>query len=140
MENTTAPRRLVPLREVPARLGLKIATVRARIKQGKLNAVRDGRLLFVEEAELDRYISELAAGQGAKRSAYCRVSTTDADQDGSLEVQRQLCHQFDRAQQGPSDEEQAAHFKATFERMQERARNGDSSAQKGLDGLRELAR
>ncbi len=49
---------LIDLREVAQRLTLAESTVRTLVKHGKLQAVRIGRRLAVEESTLQEFIAE----------------------------------------------------------------------------------
>lgn len=51
------PIRLLRLREVADRLSISVATVRREIRSRRLKAVRIGRALRVNEAELANYIA-----------------------------------------------------------------------------------
>jgi excisionase family DNA binding protein len=54
-----APRlQLLTLKEAAAILRISIKTLRRRIAAGQLSAIRDGRMLRITLAELERYIAE----------------------------------------------------------------------------------
>jgi excisionase family DNA binding protein len=54
-----APRlQLLTLQEAAAILRISIKTLRRRIAAGQLSAIRDGRMLRITLAELERYIAE----------------------------------------------------------------------------------
>lgn len=63
---TTAPTpEYLPTRVVAARLGVSAATVRDLISAGAIEGVRVGRLLRVEAASVDRYLSQQRVGRTA---------------------------------------------------------------------------
>jgi excisionase family DNA binding protein len=53
----TEPRRLLKLSQASQRVALTAETLRRHIRLGHLNAVRLGARLFIEDAELERYIA-----------------------------------------------------------------------------------
>lgn len=54
-----APRlQLLTLQEAAAILRISIKTLRRRIAAGQLSVIRDGRMLRITLAELERYIAE----------------------------------------------------------------------------------
>ena len=46
--------------EVCAILRISLATLEARIREGKIGIVRDGKRVFILQDELDRYLQECA--------------------------------------------------------------------------------
>jgi len=62
---------LMDLKEAARLLGLSIWTVRVYVKAGKLNPVRFGRRVLLEEKELERFIEQ--------SKAYVRAEVTGND-------------------------------------------------------------
>lgn len=55
--DATALPRLMTLEEVAETLNISLKTLRRRIEAGALPVIRDGRLLRVHPADLERYIA-----------------------------------------------------------------------------------
>ncbi len=71
-------RALKSIKESAGLLGVSHWTVRKDIREGKLNVVRLGRRVLIEEAELERFVAE------AKAKAVAQVDRVNQPQEGRL--------------------------------------------------------
>lgn len=66
-------RRLVPLNDAAAMLGMSRRTLERRIAAGEISVFRDRRIVAIPSVEITRYVAERVARRGAVRRG--RVAT-----------------------------------------------------------------
>ena len=57
-------KRFITLTEAAAILGVSYSTMRRLIRQGKINAIRVGRIVLIPKEEIEKLIKELTKGGG----------------------------------------------------------------------------
>ncbi|MCR8455734.1 MAG: helix-turn-helix domain-containing protein [Candidatus Korarchaeota archaeon] len=72
--------------EVAELLNISVSTVKKLVKQGKLRAVRVGKLWIVPESEVRRILSDVERGE-IRAVIYARVSLHKQKADDNLERQ-----------------------------------------------------
>jgi len=61
---TSMNKRFITLTEAAAILGVSYSTMRRLIRQGKINAIRVGRIVLIPKEEIEKLIKELTKGGG----------------------------------------------------------------------------